>query len=213
MHLFFDLDGTLTNPREGITACIRHALTTLEAPLPPDADLDQWIGPPLQDSFLTWLGCPDRAAQAVQAYRDRFATVGLFENVVYDGILEMLTVLATGPYTLWVTTAKPHRFATQIIQHFQLTSLFAGVYGSELDGTRAHKGDLLAHVLHSEGIPPTAALMVGDRAHDVLGAQQNGLPAIGVLWGFGSPTELQDAGATALCKRPQDLPGMIHALP
>ncbi|MBE7384149.1 MAG: HAD family hydrolase [Leptolyngbya sp. SIO1E4] len=212
MHVFFDLDGTLTNPKEGIAACIRHALTALAAPIPADADLNQWIGPPLQESFLAVLQCPDRAAQAVTLYRDRFATIGLFENQVYDGIVEMLSGVSTVADRLWVTTSKPQIFAEKIVQHFQLAPFFAKVYGSELDGTRANKADLLAYVLHREGIEPAEVVMVGDRYHDILGAQKNGIPAIGVMWGFGSAMELQEAGATLLCQTPGDLPNILRTL-
>lgn len=212
MHVFFDLDGTLTNPREGIVACICHALTTLNIPIPAAAELDQWIGPPLEESFLALLQCPDRATQAVTLYRDRFANLGLFENHVYGGIPEMLAVLAGEADALWVTTAKPQVFAQKIVQHFQLAPFFAGIYGSEFDGTRAHKGDLLAYVLQAEAIDPRAVIMVGDRQHDMLGARQNGITAVGVTWGFGTEDELQAAGAIALCHTPADLPDILPTL-
>lgn len=212
MHVFFDLDGTLTNPQEGIFACIRHALTVLDAPIPAEPELKRWIGPPLQESFLAALNCPDRATQAVMLYRDRFATLGLFENHVYDGIPEMLTGLTAQVDALWVTTSKPQIFAQKIIQHFQLASFFADIYGSELDGTRAQKGDLLAHVLQVESIEPTDVIMVGDRRYDMLGARQNGIPAIGVTWGFGAKQELQEAGARLLCHTPAALPNMVSTL-
>lgn len=211
MHLFFDLDGTLTNPRQGILACIRHALVRLNRPIPADDELAQWIGPPLQDSFLTLLGHRDLADQAVSLYRDRFATVGLFENQVYDHIPEILTILSQ-THTLWVTTAKPTVFAAQIIQHFQLASFFVRIYGSELDGTRTDKADLLAHVLQAEQIDPAKAIMVGDRRHDILGASQHGIPTVGVLWGFGSAAELKAAGATAVCEHPIGLPDSIQTI-
>ncbi|NER79753.1 MAG: HAD family hydrolase [Leptolyngbya sp. SIO1D8] len=212
MHIFFDLDGTLTNPKTGIVACIRHALAVLDVPIPPKADFEKWIGPPLQDSFLKLLQCPDLATQAVILYRERFATLGLFENQVYEGIPEILVSLSTGSDVLWVTTSKPQIFAQKIIQHFQLAPFFAGVYGSELDGTRAHKADLLAYVIQETGVASEAVIMVGDRRHDVLGAKQNSIPAIGVTWGFGSATELQDAGASILCHAPWGLPQAIETI-
>lgn len=210
MHVFFDLDGTLTNPKVGIANCIRHALEILETPVPSEAEMDQWIGPPLQESFTILLKSPDRAAQGVALYRDRFATVGLFENHVYEGIPEMLATLSAAAHTLWVTTSKPQIFAERITQHFQLSQFFAKVYGSDLDGTRTHKADLLAHVLQTENIDPVEAIMVGDRRQDILGAKQNGIRAIGVLWGFGSKGELQDAGAKTLCNNPWDLSQAIQ---
>lgn len=210
MHVFFDLDGTLADPQKGIIACIHYALTALDAPIPSQAKLLQWIGPPLQESFLAVLDCPDRANQAVALYRYRFATVGLFENHMYDGIPEMLTALSASN-TLWVTTSKPHIFAHKIIKHFHLDSFFASIYGSELDGTHASKSDLLAHVLNTERLDPAEVVMVGDRRHDIVGAQQNHIPAIGVTWGFGSEQELKGAGAIALCHTPEQLPDLLQS--
>lgn len=211
MHLFFDLDGTLTDPSAGISACIRYALTALASPIPTAAALTEWIGPPLQDSFYGLLQDDERATRAVALYRERFATVGLFENEVYPDIPAVLATLAEDN-TLWVTTSKPQVFAAKIIHHFQLEPLFAGVYGSELDGTRANKADLLAHVLHAEAIAPETAIMIGDRRHDIVGAQHNRIPSVGVLWGFGSETELQSAGARQLCATPNNLPTAIQAM-
>lgn len=211
MHLLFDLDGTLTNSQWGITACIRHAFQQLGQPLPGTA-LTEWIGPPLQESFTTALGCPERAAEAVGLYRDRFATVGLYENEVYAGIPEMLGELQRSPHVAWVCTSKPRVFAQKIVEHFQLAPMFAGVYGSELNGDRADKADLIAHLLAQEQIPTTAAIMIGDRHHDIHGAKQNGLRAIGVTWGFGSATELTEAGADMLCHTPKALRGAWRSL-
>jgi phosphoglycolate phosphatase len=212
MHILFDLDGTLTNPHEGITACIRHALIELHIPVPPRSELSRWIGPPLYDSFLAMTNGPEQAAQGVALYRDRFATVGLYENVLYEGIPEMLAQLQQADHTLWVSTSKPQIFAQKIIQHFGLERFFAGVYGSELNGDRAHKSDLIAHILQQEGLETEHTLMVGDRHYDIVGAQTNQLRAIGVTWGFGSEQELRSAGATTLCTEPQSLPNHIQAL-
>lgn len=209
MHILFDLDGTLTNPEAGITACIRHAFAGLQLSPPPPAELKQWIGPPLHDSFAQALNCSERAHQAVALYRDRFATVGLYENQLYEGIPTMLSVLKQQNYTLWVSTSKPQVFAQKIIQHFQLMSYFAGVYGSELNGDRAHKTELIAHLLRSEGINSREAVMIGDRHYDMTGARQNGLSAIGVTWGFGTAPELLTAGAQQLCHAPVQLPKVM----
>ncbi|MEL6764155.1 MAG: HAD family hydrolase [Cyanobacteria bacterium J06607_6] len=204
MHLLFDLDGTLTNPAAGITACIRHALHELQVPMPAPAKLLQWIGPPLQDSFLTVCETPAQAHRAVQLYRDRFATIGLYENQVYDGVPAMLAALQQQGHTLWVCTSKPQIFAQKIIQHFQLAPYFADVYGSELNGDRAHKAALIAHVLNHASVRPDTAVMTGDRHYDIEGARQNAVRAIGVTWGFGTATELKTAGADALCLSPAD---------
>ena len=205
MHLLFDLDGTLTNPQQGITACICHALHQLGKPAPDANALTSWIGPPLQDSFTEILGNAEQATEAVKLYRDRFATVGLYENEVYDGIPDMLSELGRAGHTAWVCTSKPQVFAQKIIEHFQLEAFFHGVYGSELNGDRVHKADLIAHVLQVEGMTAEDVMMIGDRHHDIYGAKQNGLAAIGVTWGFGTMNELAAAGATTLCHTPQDL--------
>lgn len=205
MHLLFDLDGTLTNPQRGITACIRHALRQLGQPLPDEGALTQWIGPPLQDSFAEVLGCATRATEAVTLFRDRFATVGLYENEVYEGISEMLSALGRSQHRVWVCTSKPQVFAQKIVEHFQLASCFEGVYGSELNGDRANKADLIAHLLKTEGIAAENAVMIGDRQHDIYGARQNGVRAIGVTWGFGTATELTASGADVLCHRPNEV--------
>jgi len=211
MHLLFDLDGTLTNPQLGITACIRHAFQQLGEPLP-RTTLTEWIGPPLYESFTAALGCPDRAAAAVGLYRDRFATVGLYENEVYAGIPEMLSDLQRSPHVAWVCTSKPQVFAQKIVEHFQLAPMFTGVYGSELNGDRAHKAELIAHVLEQEKISALEAIMIGDRHHDMHGAKKNGLRAIGITWGFGSATELTAAGADVLCHTPATLDEALRSL-
>lgn len=211
MQVLFDLDGTLTNPRRGITACIRYALEALDEPIPGDTELDQWIGPPLHHSFLSVLGHPDRADQAVALYRDRFATLGLYENQVYFGIPDALSMLTAAGHTLWVCTSKPQPFAVKIIRHFQLASFFSGIYGSELNGTRANKSDLINHVLQTESIAPATAVMIGDRAYDIIGAKENDVPSIGVLWGFGAAAELSQAGAIALCSSPADLLSLVSS--
>jgi len=212
MHLLFDLDGTLTNPQLGITACIRHAFQQLGQPVPDAAALTDWIGPPLRESFEVALDCPERAVEAVGLYRDRFATVGLYENEVYPGIPEMLAELARSPHVAWVCTSKPQVFAQKIVEHFELASLLGGIYGSELNGDRAQKADLIAYLLQREKIAATEAIMIGDRRHDIHGAKQNGLQAIGVTWGFGSDTELTAAGADELCHTPQALGGVLRSL-
>ena len=213
MHLLFDLDGTLTNPYRGIAACIRYALQQLSQPLPDESSFSDWIGPPLQDSFATVLDSTTQVNEAIRLYRDRFATVGLYENEVYEGIPAMLAEVARSPHTAWVCTSKPRVFAEEIVAHFQLAPFFQGVYGSELNGDRAHKGDLIAHLLTTEGIDGADAIMIGDRHHDIAGAKHNGLRAIGVTWGFGTVNELTDAGADVLCHVPNELMAQVRSLP
>lgn len=205
--ILFDLDGTLTDPRDGITRCVRHALATLNVPCPSEEQLLEWIGPPLQRSFRDYFG--DERAElipaAVSAYRDRFAAIGMFENSVYPGIVEALVALRRRGAVLFVATSKPTVFARKILQHFELFDYFAGVYGAELSGQHSEKGDLLAHLLSSEAIAPACATMIGDRAQDILGARQNGVRGVGVLWGYGSLAELREAGAHEIIAEVPDL--------
>lgn len=205
--LLFDLDGTLTDPREGITRCIRHAFAAVGEPCPSDDVLLQWIGPPLQRSFSDHLG--EEAAHlvpsAIAAYRERFASLGMYENAVYPGIREALVTLRDVGWRLYVATSKPTVFASTILRHFELFDFFEKVYGSELSGERSDKGALIAHLLSSESMAPGHATMIGDRALDVWGARQNSVRAIGVLWGYGSLSELEGAGAHHILTRVPEL--------
>ncbi|MEA2563526.1 MAG: phosphoglycolate phosphatase [Acidobacteriota bacterium] len=204
MDILFDLDGTLTDPVLGITRCIQHALVNLGRTAPdltpdlaPDLNsLRRYVGPPLQDSFAELLETRDEVllAEAIRLYRERFKPIGMFENSVYPDVPEGLEALRAQGHRLWVATSKPHVFAREIVQHFGLAGFFERVYGSELSGVNADKGDLIRHLLAEEAIPPERAWMVGDRMHDVIGARRNGVEAIGVLWGYGSEEELRAAG-------------------
>ena len=160
--VLLDLDGTLTDPKEGITRSIRHALGRMARPAPDTADLLFAIGPPLRDSFATLMQTDDPRAieMAMTFYRERFATVGLFENRVYEGIPEMLAALKNVGCKILLATAKPHVYARQILEHFNLLAPFDSIYGSELDGTRQHKTDLLAYLLDREKIDPANRLTV-----------------------------------------------------
>ena len=208
--VFFDLDGTLTNPQLGISACIAHALREMGLEIPTQDLLNEWIGPPLFDSFAEHLGSMSLARDAVALYRERFASVGLFENEVYPGILEMLQAAESVSSAMFVVTSKPRTFAERIIQHFGMAPFFRFVYGSELDGSLANKGELLAHVLRRESIDASSAVMIGDRRHDIAGARSNAIRSVGVLWGFGSRTELETAGADVVCDAIEDLPRHIR---
>lgn len=208
-YAFFDLDGTLTDSRLGITRCIEHALSSLEHELPADEALDSWIGPPLLQSFRAYLGSDSRATRALELYRERFARAGITENEVYDGVDSMLAVLAASDVQLCIVTSKPQVFAKRIASHFGLDRHLRAVYGSELDGTRGDKGELIAHSLQSESIDAKQAIMIGDRKHDVIGARHNGVPCIGVTWGFGGRQELTDAGADVICEQVPDLAPLI----
>jgi phosphoglycolate phosphatase len=206
--ILFDLDGTLTDPREGITRSLAHALERMGVAAPPLDELTFAIGPPLRDSLARLLGTDARDAveRALAFYRERFADVGLFENAPYEGIAESLAALNADGATLLVATSKPRIYAERIVRHFGLDAHFIAVHGCELDGTREDKRELLAHLLPRHGIAPEACVMVGDRDVDMRAALHHGALGLGVLWGYGSREELTEAGAHALCAAPSELP-------
>ncbi len=201
--VFFDLDGTLTDPKLGITRCIQYALDKLGVTPPPADDLTWCIGPPLHASFVELVG-PEQAATAVEYYRERFGTVGWAENTPYPGIRSVLGTIQAAQPKLYVATSKPHVYAQQILDHFDLSQYFVALFGAELDGTRSDKGDLLRFALEQTQAEANA-IMVGDRKHDILGAKANALPAVGVSYGYGSQAELREAGATQIVHSPQEL--------
>jgi len=208
--IYFDLDGTLTDPKPGITRSIQYALQKLDHPTMPTEDELTWcIGPPLRASFVRLLGAETSADLAVSYYRERFSDVGLYENGVYDGIGEVLTKLGAAGHRLFVATSKPHVFAERIIDHFGLRDHFERVFGSELDGTRVDKSHLLEYALKQASVDPARTLMVGDRSHDMVGAKNNGMKGIGVLYGYGTRDELLDAGAHHVCATPGAILGCI----
>lgn len=209
--ILFDLDGTLTDPVEGITKSIQHALNELGKPIPETKDLHWCIGPPLLDSFKRILGDNDseHAMEALMVYRERFSAIGKFENRVYDSIPEVLSLLNKRGFSLFVATSKPRVFAIDIINHFKLDQYFNRVYGSELNGDLIDKTELIDHIITKEGIDRKKSIMVGDRGHDILGAKNNGLSSIGVTYGYGTREELLDSGADWLASSPSGIPDII----
>jgi phosphoglycolate phosphatase len=197
--IYFDLDGTLTDPKLGITRSIQYALGRLDRPPPPEDELTWCIGPPLRASLKKLLGTDDLAGQALSLYRERFTDIGIFENKLYPGIENTLSVLAKSGRRLFVATSKPSVYAERIIDHFKLTAFFERVFGSELDGRRSDKTELLGYALQKMHIDPLQAIMIGDRSHDMIGARNNGMTAVGVLYGYGSKEELVAAGAHHVC--------------
>jgi phosphoglycolate phosphatase len=198
LNLLFDLDGTLTNPEQGITGCILHALEALgQSPLPERHELRWCIGPPLHESFRALLEPSDEAnvQRGIELYRERFTDIGIFENEIYEEVPDGLTALRKSGHRLWVATSKPWVYARRIIEHFDLSDHFQVVYGSELSGVNTRKADLIRGILRDENLDPASTLMIGDRSQDIAGGLANGLQTIGVTWGFGSEGELRDAGA------------------
>jgi len=196
-NVLFDLDGTLTDPKLGITSAVRYSLQRLGVEAPSADELTVFIGPPLWASYKKYFGFDEeKANEAVTLYREYFADRGLFENELYAGIPEMLADLRERGFRAFVATSKPSVYARRITDHFGLSAYFESVEGSELDGRRSDKAELIAHVLASFGLDKRRTVMVGDREHDIIGAVKNGIASIGVGYGYGSREELEAAGAS-----------------
>ena len=210
--VIFDLDGTLTDPKIGIVTCIQFALSELGYKSPPGDRLLWCIGPPLKDIFSQLIGTNDEIelGRAMSIYRDRFSNIGIFENSLYPQIPEILQEIRSAGYATYIATSKPHIYATRIVEHFQIARLFNRVYGSELDGTRSNKGDLIRHILQLENLPTDRTIMVGDRYYDTMGAKQNGLYSIGVTYGYGTETELRNCGTDAIVNSFTNILETIH---
>jgi phosphoglycolate phosphatase len=213
-HLFLDLDGTLTDPAPGIAACFVYAARVLGHAAVSEADVRRFIGPPLREAFWEILATRDpvRIEEAVRVYRERFGTVGLFENSVYPGVPEALAQLRAAGYALSLVTSKAESYANRIVDHFGLREQLPHVYGAALSGERSTKTELIGHALAVEELAPADACMIGDREHDIVGAKAHGVRAIGVTWGYGSRAELEAAGADRVVDTREGLLAAVLAL-
>jgi len=190
-NVLFDLDGTLTDPREGITRSIQFSLSKMGIDEPDLSRLEHFIGPPLLQAFMATYGFDEaRAWEAVGFYRERFAVTGLYENEVFEGVTPLLEELVGQGRQLFIATSKPQVYAREIARHFDFAKHYKVIYGSELDGTRTNKVELIAHLMSEQGLEPAHTLMIGDRKHDLIGARDNGMDAAAVGYGFGSFEEL-----------------------
>lgn len=198
--ILFDLDGTLTDPKEGITKSAQYALSRLGIDEPDLEELTSFIGPPLHVSFEQFYGLgPSEVERAVMYYRQNYKESGIYENVIYDGIPELLKFLKDKSKQLVVATSKLTVFAEQILIHFEIDQYFDHVVGSNLDGSRSNKAEIVEHAIRKfNGSPKSDFIMVGDRKHDIVGANANGIDSIGVKYGYGSQEELVQANATHL---------------
>ena len=198
-YLLFDLDGTLTNPKEGITKSVQYALRHFGIDIADPDTLTPYIGPPLIPSFVAFHGLTQEQAQeALQVYRQRFASVGLFENEILTGVPEMLHALKQKGRFLAVASSKPEAYVIRILEHFDLLQYFDEVVGASMDEKRSAKKDVIEEALRRMGKAPgdPSILMIGDRMHDVEGARLCGLDSLGVYTGFAADGELEAAGAT-----------------
>lgn len=205
--VLFDLDGTLTDPKEGIIKCLQYALERSGEHVPETEELLWCIGPPLHESFAK-LAPKQDPSRLVDLYRERYKPVGQFENKMYEGIMDLLSHLKLSK-TLFIATSKAEPFAKTIAEHFGFHSHFKRVHGCEMDGTRSDKVELIQHIIKLEGFSPSDAVMIGDRKHDIRGGRLNGLTTIGVTWGYGSRAEHVEAGADHIIETVAELRALL----
>lgn len=204
--ILFDLDGTLTDPGLGITNSVAYALERYGIEVENRESLYPFIGPPLADSFMKFYGFDsEKAMDAIRVYREYFRDKGIFENEVYEGVRELLeNIKASGRKTV-LATSKPEEFAVRILEHFDLAKYFDVVAGASMDEKRNKKGDVIKYAMEKGAFRSENAVMIGDREHDIFGARENGLDSIGVLYGYGSRQELENAGADYIAETVQDI--------
>lgn len=205
--ILFDLDGTLTDPGMGITNSVAHALKKYGITVEDRTELYKFIGPPLHESFEKYYGfSKEEALQAVEYYREYYKVKGIYENLVYDGIEELLKKLCESGKRVILATSKPEIFAREILRHFSLDKYFCYAAGANLDGSRTNKAEVIEYALREGGVTDkSTAVMIGDREHDIIGANKNGLDSIGVLFGYGSREELEDAGAAYIAETVEEI--------
>lgn len=216
-YCLFDLDGTLTDPREGITKSVQYALAKQGIDEPDITKLEFFIGPPLSDSFMSAYGMSkEKAEESVAFYRERFAPIGVLENKVYEGIPELLAALSKAGVTNAIASSKPTVFIHQILEHFGIKQYFDVIVGSELDGTRGTKEEVVEEALRQLGIlemaeaeKKTSCAMIGDRKFDIQGAKAYGLTGIGVGFGFAEEGELEAEGADYIAETVEKLQELL----
>jgi phosphoglycolate phosphatase len=211
--ILFDLDGTITDSKEGIINSILYALSKFNMKEDP-RKLEAFIGPPLYRSFQEYYGFDEEKAwQGVAFYREYFSEKGIYENAVYPGIPQLLSELQEWGKTLVLATAKPAPYAERILEHFKLRNYFTWIFGSNMDGTRALKDEVIRDILlELQDVPKDKVIMVGDRNHDILGANANGIASIGVTYGYGSLNELKESGADYLAASVEELRDILLSI-
>lgn len=210
-YIFFDLDGTLTEPAEGITNSVAFALRKFGIEIKTRAELQKFIGPPLIDSFMEFYGFTrEKAEKAVEYYREFYRETGIYQNKVYEGIPALLNLLCEKDKKIILATSKPEKFANQILEHFDLSKYFHLVVGATMDEKRSRKDEVLAYAIEKSGISDiSSAVMVGDRKFDIEAAHKYGMEAVGVLFGYGTIEELKAAGADYIAATPNELKNLL----
>ena len=209
----FDLDGTLTDPKAGITRSVRYALDKFDIPTESLDDLDKFIGPPLKQSFMKFYSLSEeQALLGIKYYREYFSDRGIYENELYEGIPDLLQQRLSRGMRLAVATSKPTVFAEKIIRYFGLDRYFEQVIGSNMDNTRTGKGEVIAYAMERMGCQREETLMAGDRKHDIIGARENGIDSIGLLYGYGSRAEITAAGPDYIAETVEDFSAVLAEL-
>lgn len=210
-YILFDLDGTIIDPKIGITSSVAYALEKFDIHVENLDTLCKFIGPPLKDSFMDFYNFTDEDAEkAILYYRERFQEKGIYENFLYENFENLLIKLKNHGSKLFIATSKPTIFAEEILRHFNLTNYFDFIGGSNLDGTRSNKADVILHVLNENSITDlSSVIMVGDRKHDIIGAKKAGIQSIGVLYGYGNYDELISNGADYIVKNLDELSSLL----
>ncbi len=202
--ILFDLDGTLTDSGEGIMNCAKLALQHYNLPIPSEAELRTFVGPPLHESFIRFGVPAEEADNAIKIYRSRYIPIGKFENHPYDGIRQVLEKLKAKGHTLYVATSKPEAMSKEILEHFDLAKYFDIIAGASFDRSRSSKEDVIAYLLGQCG-DYDEKIMVGDTAFDVIGAKKHNIPTVGVSWGYGKVEDLEKAGAVSIAHTMDEL--------
>jgi phosphoglycolate phosphatase len=202
--ILFDLDGTLTDSGEGIINCAKLALQHYGLPIPGEAELRTFVGPPLHESFIRFGVPAEEADNAIKIYRSRYIPIGKFENHPYDGIREVLEKLKALGHTLYVATSKPEAMSVEILEHFDLARYFDIIAGASFDRSRSSKEDVISYLLEQCG-DYDQIVMVGDTAFDVIGAKAHGIPTVGVSWGYGKIEDMEKAGAISIARTMDEL--------
>lgn len=212
-YIFFDLDGTITESGPGIMASVKYSLEKMGYPSDDLDKIRKFIGPPLKESYMRFYGMSEEEAErAIVCYREYFTDKGIFENAVYEGVIESLEQLKTAGKHLVIATSKPEEFAKRIAEHFDFAKYFDQICGATMDEKLVEKADIIAYAIETLGLSADSKkqiLMVGDRKHDILGAKHNGLHSMGVLFGYGNLEELKEAGADYIVNLPSEIGSRI----
>lgn len=209
-NILFDLDGTLTDPKAGIVNSIVFALNKLGIHENHFDELDSFIGPPLRESFLKRYTLTNELAdKAMLFYREYFSVKGIYENMIYPGVEEMLETLITHNFQLYVATSKPTVYATEVLRHFNIKNYFKEIIGSNLDNTRTDKTEIISYIISTYGLQASSSIMIGDRKHDIIGAKNNSMKTIGVTYGYGSHEELLSVQPDFIVNNCREIDAMV----